>query len=295
MEGYHKPVLVMEVLNYLRVEKGFWYIDATLGDGGITVEILRRGGKVVGVDVDPQAILRAEERLKTSGFGNDDFRLILGNFRELKTLILQTDIKEQDFKGIIFDLGVSSLQLETSERGFSFLRSGPLDMRMDPTLGVTALDLIKVLTRKELYEIFSQMGEEKLARRIADAAYSARQVIKTTGDLANLIRDVYRRSAIKKSRIDPATKVFQALRIIVNDELKSLKEGLLQAREVIKNGRILVISFHSLEDRIVKDTFGRWDDQGLGRILTEQPITVSESEVEKNPRSRSARLRVFEI
>lgn len=304
MEGYHEPVLLGKVLEYLRVKRDRWYLDCTLGDGGHSLEILRSGGFVYGVDVDPEALKRAEERFKDSGFGKDQFRLVQGNFRDLKNLILtqteQTELKlagaKSNLAGAVFDLGVSSLQLMDPERGFSFSKSGPLDMRMDPNLGIKALDLVNNLSRKEIYELLSKMGEEKYSWRLADAFAFARKVraISSTTELASLIEKVVGRS--RPVRIHPATRVFQALRIAVNDELNALKEGLGEVKDLIQNyGVICVISFHSLEDRIVKFTFREWEENGLGKILTKKPVVPSEDEIQTNPRSRSAKLRSFEI
>ncbi|MBI2040278.1 16S rRNA (cytosine(1402)-N(4))-methyltransferase RsmH [Candidatus Microgenomates bacterium] len=307
MAGYHRPVLLREVIEALKVEAGGWYLDCTLGDGGHSIEILKKGGNVIGLDVDPQALARARVRLgKLGGLGR--FILLRGNFRELKNLLgkphvakamwgKQTEPEGLRFEGVLFDLGVSSLQLETPERGFSFSKIGLLDMRMDPTLGVRALDLIKAGGRKELDELFKNLGEEKYSRAISDAVVRAREVggIKTTGDLAELVMNVYRRAGVRTWRIHPATKVFQALRIAVNDELNGLKEGLNQVIDLIENnGHILVISYHSLEDRIVKNTFRKWENEGFGQVLTKKPTTPSDEEVTNNPRSRSAKMRVFE-
>lgn len=296
MEGYHEPVLLGKVLEYLRVKRDRWYLDCTLGDGGHSLEILRSGGFVYGVDVDPEALKRAEERFKDSGLRKDQFRLVQGNFRDLKNLIQQTGLENQKFAGAIFDLGVSSLQLMDPERGFSFSKSGPLDMRMDPDLGIKALDLVNNLSRKEIYELLSKMGEEKYSWRLADAIAFARKVraISSTTELASLIEKVVGRS--RSVRIHPATRVFQALRIAVNDELNALKVGLGEVKDLIQNyGVICVISFHSLEDRIVKFTFREWEENGPGKILTKKPVVPSEDEIQSNPKSRSAKMRVFRI
>ena len=311
MEEYHKPVLLQKVLEALRVENGKWYVDATLGDGGHSLAILKLGGNVAGIDVDSEALKRTEERFgrlgKLERFGK--FRLIQGNFRHLKSLIQKADVADKGIKCVLFDLGVSSLQLESAERGFSFSKDAPLDMRMDPSLAVTAADLLKVIKKGELSELFSNLGEEKFSRAISDTLVSAREVevkseklkvksfeiIKTTKQLANLVEDVYRKHGIKKWRIHPATRVFQALRIVVNDELNALREALPQALDILsKDGRIVVISFHSLEDRIVKNTFKDWEKQGLGMVVTKKPIPPSYDEVMRNKRSRSAKMRVFE-
>lgn len=291
MEGYHRSVLLKKVIEALNIRDA-WYLDCTVGDGGHAVEVISRGGKIIGIDVDPQALKRVQKRFEGLGIGSDKFRLIQGNFRNVENLV-QTDTP---LAGAIFDFGVSSLQLENPERGFSFKGQGPLDMRMDPTLGVRALDLIKILSRKELHELFSNLGEEKYSGRLAEALVSARQLkpIETTQDLADvIIRTVGGKKS--KERIHPATRVFQALRIAVNDELGAVAEGLEQVIKLItEKGRVVVISFHSLEDRIVKVTFKDWEAKGLGEILTHKPVTPTEEEITKNPRSRSAKMRVFE-
>ncbi len=293
MEGYHKSVLLREVLEALKVKKGKWYLDLTLGDGGYVLEILKLGGNVVGVDVDPQALERAKKRLGDAGYySKQNCILIQGNFRDINKIIKQTDIKESKFAGAIFDLGVSSLQLESPERGFSFLKDGPLDMRMDPNLSVKALDLVNGLHKGELYELFNKLGEDKNSRSLADALVRARALkpITTTGELAEIVE----RSVGRRGQIHPATQIFQALRIAVNDELNALKEALEEVKELLeKNGIILVISFHSLEDRIVKFSFKSWDLSGFGKVLTKKPILPSNLETMENPRSRSAKMRVF--
>lgn len=314
MVGYHEPVLLKGVIDALEVGAGSWYIDATLGDGGHSLEILKLDGNVVGIDVDPKALERVRERFNLEKISQDRYTLVRGNFRELNNLISQAEPGKR-FKGVLFDLGVSSLQLEDPERGFSFGKEGPLDMRMDPSLIVSAADLIKVLRKDELDELFSKLGEEKRSRSMASAMDSARQIrterssnlafrlrrnvggrlqgtgISTTVQLAQIIEKA---AGGRRDKIHPATKVFQALRIAVNDELNALREVLPQALKLIeKNGHVLVISFHSLEDRIVKNTFNEWEDRTLGRVVTKKPMVPSEEEIDENPRSRSAKLRVF--
>ncbi len=301
MEGYHKSVLLREVIENLKVKKGKWYLDCTLGDGGYSLEILKLGGRVLGIDVDPQALDRTKQRLGELGY-LENIRFVQGNFRDIENLIeTQAELADQkvgakhSLAGVVFDLGVSSLQLETPERGFSFGKEGPLDMRMDPSLGIKAWDLVNNLSRKELYELFKTLGEEKYSWNLAGAVELARQVkpFSTTIELANLAKRVVKD---KKGDIHPATRMFQALRMATNDELGALKEGLDKIKEnVEKNGCIIVISFHSLEDRIVKLAFREWEHQGLGKILTEKPVVPQEGEIRDNPRSRSAKLRVFEI
>lgn len=303
MEGYHRSVLFKEVIEALKVEKGSWYLDCTLGDGGYSLEILKLGGNVVGIDVDPQALKRAEKRFRDSKIEENRFRLIQGNFRDINNLISQADTERSKFAGAVFDLGVSSLQLMSPERGFSFNKEGPLDMRMDPSLGIQALDLVNNLSRKELYEIFEKYGEEKYSWALAGALVLAREMtgnglqrigISSTTELAKVIERAA--GGRKKGQIHPATKVFQALRIVVNDELGALEEGLDCVKDLIeKNGNIIIISFHSLEDRIVKFSFRNWEEKGFGKIVTEKPLVPTEEEIENNARSRSAKMRVFEI
>lgn len=295
MEGYHRSVLLREALGALEVKAGKSYLDCTLGDGGHALEILKLGGQVVGIDVDPQALERAKKRLGDLGYLGRVV-LIQGNFRDLKNLIqMQMDTDRLKFAGAIFDLGVSSLQLLSPERGFSFGKAGPLDMRMDPSLQIKAWDLVNNLSRKELYELFKNLGEEKYSWGLAAALERARQIkpLTTTKELAEITERVVR---IGKGRIHPATRVFQALRIAVNDELGALEEGLDQTKDLIeKTGCIVVISFHSLEDRIVKLSFKDWEKRGFGEVLTKKPVVPTEEEIKHNPRSRSAKMRVFKI
>ena len=286
MEGYHKSVLLGEVLQNIGDLDDGWFLDCTLGDGGHSLEVLRRGGRIVGLDVDPQALERTRHRFESEGISKDRYKLVQGNFRDLKNLV------SNKFKAILFDLGVSSWQLESPERGFSFSKNGPLDMRMDPTLGVTALDLIKASKKGELYELFVRLGEEKHSKRLSDIVVSSSGVINTTTDLAKLVE----RAVGRGGKIHPATRIFQALRMAVNDELNALTEGLDGAVEALeRGGKVLVISFHSLEDRVVKNTFKKWVKEGKGRILTKKPITPSKEEIDENSRSRSAKLRVFKV
>lgn len=286
--NFHTPVLVDEVIDYLNIQKGCWYIDATLGGGGHTCLILEKGGKVLGIDQDPQAILEVAKKFNQA---IAEKRLILnqGNFANIKKIV-----NDETISGVLFDLGVSSYQL-SSLRGFSFSKDAPLDMRMDPKIGVQAADLINGLYEGELADLFGRLGEEKFAKKVAGKIVEERKLrkIETTKQLADLIISVKHRRVHDK--IHPATQVFQALRIAVNDELNNLKIALPQALNVLgKEGRLLVISFHSLEDRIVKNFFRVMEDKGMVKILTKKPITPSENEILSNPRSRSAKLRAVE-
>ncbi len=279
MSNFHKPVLLKETIEGLRIENGRKYIDATLGGGGHSFEILKLGGAVLGIDVDKDAL----EFVKR--FKPENLTLARGNFRDIDKIALLNNFDK--VAGIIFDLGVSSHQIDDPARGFSFQNEGPLDMRMDQELGVRALDLIKILTKGELNEIFTKFGEEIRAWEISDAIVRARSVkpIETTKDLAKI---VFAKSGQSK-------KIFQALRIIVNDELNAVAEALPKALKLLgESKRLCVISFHSLEDRIVKKKFLEFEEKNMGRIITDKPIIPTAEEIEKNSRSRSAKLRIFE-
>lgn len=280
MSNFHKSVLLKETIDALRVEKGNRYIDATLGGGGHATEILRLGGIVLGIDVDKEAIEHIEENKKP-----ENLTLARGNFRDIDKIAPEHNFGK--VAGIIFDLGVSSHQIDSVARGFSFQNDGPLDMRMDQELGVRALDLIKILTKGELYEIFTKFGEENRAWEISGAIVSARRMrpIVTTADLAKIVFETAGQSK----------RVFQALRIVVNDELNSIMDALPKAIELLEqNGRLCVISFHSLEDRIVKRKFIEFAEKNMGKIITEKPIVPSAQEIEGNKRAKSAKLRIFE-
>ncbi len=288
MDEYHIPVFEQEVTRFLDVQRGNRYIDATLGGGGHSFEILKRGGSVLGIDVDDEAIAFVKKKFSI----NERLTLVRGNFKDIAEIARLHGFT--NVSGVLFDLGVSSYQLDTQDRGFSFKNSGPLDMRMDKSLSVTAEDLVNGLTKEELYELFSKYGEEDFAFAISKSIVGARSIkpITTTGELAAIIA----KSVHGGNRdIHPATRAFQALRIVVNDELHSLKTALPQALTILgKKGRIVVISFHSLEDRIVKQAFRKFAKENKGNILTDKPIVPSESEQIANRRSRSAKLRVFE-
>lgn len=291
MDGYHKSVLVKEILGYLKVKKDKWYLDCTLGDGGHSLEILRLGGKVVGLDQDPQALARARARLLGEGVVRNQFKLVEANFGDLGQVLEQEGVNF-NFFGVVFDLGVSSLQFEDQNRGFSFLKEAELDMRMSPNLSVRASDLVNGLNQGELIQVLEKFGEEPefLAKKIAAEIIKSRP-IQTTSQLRMVVERVKRRS----DGIHPATLTFQALRIAVNDELSQLENGLPKALEVLETGsRLEVISFHSLEDRIIKNLFKSWENGGKGQIITDKPVMASEEEVKQNNRARSAKLRVFQ-
>ncbi len=279
---YHTPVLLEEVVALLQPRGGALYVDATVGGGGHAEAILRAAapdGRLIGLDWDEEALAASRERLKEWGAR---VRLVRANFAELDEALMNEGVTTVD--GIVFDLGVSSRQFDEPSRGFSFLREGPLDMRMDRSTGRTAAEVVNTASEKELADIFFRFGEERRARAIARRIVAARP-IETTTQLAGLIGP-------RRGAIHPATRVFQALRIYVNNELENLKRGLTAATRVLKpGGRIAVISFHSLEDRIVKRHFRETPSL---RVITRKPVRPTEQEIERNPRARSAKLRVAE-
>lgn len=289
----HEPVLVEEVLRLIHPEQGQVVVDATLGSGGHAVEILKRIGKqgrLIGIDQDPEAIERAKKNLRE--FPRVDF--VQENFSKLSAILKCLNIETID--AVIIDTGVSTEQLEEPGRGFSFLKEGPLDMRMDPTRPLRAWDLIHGLSQEELGRIFLTYGEERWARRIAGAI--CRERIRGPIETTTKLAEVVKRAVPMRFHFGPrhpATRVFQALRIAVNEELAVLEEGLPQALAALRpGGRLAVIAFHSLEERIVKRMFREWAARQQVRILTRKPLTPSPEEVQRNPRARSAKLRAVE-
>lgn len=287
MTGFeHTPVLLDEVLEHLDPTTGCVYADVTLGGGGHAKAILERSapdGRLIGTDRDPSALEAASAML--SGFG-DRVTLRKARIGELADVLASLEIENVD--GVLADLGVSSVQLDRAERGFSFAKDGPIDMRMDPTEGETALELIGRSDAEQLANVIYRYGEEHRSRKIARSLRRAYEEgeLETTGDLQHAVR---RAIGGRRGRIDPATKTFQALRIAVNDELGELEALLEQAPEVLRIGGVVaVISFHSLEDRMVKHAFR--DSERLSP-LTKRPIIASDRERENNPRARSAKLR----
>jgi 16S rRNA (cytosine1402-N4)-methyltransferase len=299
MSEYHKPVLLEEVIRGLQVKQGGRYIDGTLGGGGHTVEILALRASVLGIDVDQDALSYVQKRSKELGQKiTENLTVIRGNFKDIDRIA-----KEEGFdqvNGILLDLGVSSFQLDKAEKGFSFLREGPLDMRMDQTLEVRAADLVNGLNRTELEEVFRKFGEERNAKKIAQTITIERQFkkIQTTIDLVSIIEKAYgvtNEILSPKRRGEISMRVFQALRIAVNDELGVLRDVLPKALVLVKpQGRLVVITFHSLEDRIVKQAFLDFERKKLGRVITKKPLVATEQEMKENSRSRSAKLRIFE-
>jgi 16S rRNA (cytosine1402-N4)-methyltransferase len=292
MDKIHIPVLLDESIEALNVKPNGFYIDCTLGDGGHSNKILSQlssQGLLLSIDQDQNAIDFVKSYYEIS----DNWIIKKGNFANIKTIVKGLEA-EKEVNGVLMDIGLSSRQLEQSEgRGFSYQeKDEPLDMRMDQELGVTALDLLKVLEVHELTKLFKVYGEERFAKPIAKAIKEDISEINTVGDLTSLIYNVV---PVAQSNKNPSRRVFQALRIAVNDELNSLKEGLDNAFEILTTGgRIVVISFHSLEDRIVKECFNEKEESKQGKLVNEKPITATEEEIDRNPRSSSAKLRVLE-
>ena len=294
--GSHEPVLVDEILFWLQCKPGGVYVDCTLGYAGLATRILDHtapDGILVGIDRDAAALAESRARLHDV---MARVRLKHGNFSELKAMVAETGLLRVD--GVIFDLGVSSPQLDRPERGFSFREDGPLDMRMDQREGRTAADLIRDLPETELADVIYQLGEERYSRRIARAIVQARVqgAIETTRELAAVVERAVPAS-YRHGRIHCATRTFQALRIAVNRELDVLEPALRDAVDILSpGGRLCAVSFHSLEDRIVKHTFRALANgpEASVRVLTKKPVIASEAERDHNPRSRSAKLRVVE-
>lgn len=286
----HRPVLVRETLDLLVTKPDGVYVDGTVGAGGHAGEILKRlgaGGRLLGIDRDSDILERARERLA------GDARAVLhrGTFEDVGTALEVLGAPQVD--GILADLGVSSLQLDRGERGFSFSKDAPLDMRMDPTGGPTAAEYLAGAPEKDLERVLREYGEERFARRIARRIVEERRKhpVETTAELAALVS----RAVPRSGRIHPATRTFQALRIAVNGELDRLDAFLERAPAALApGGRIAVISYHSLEDRRVKRAFLEGEKSGVLRRLTKKPVTPTEAEIRENPRARSAKLRVAE-
>lgn len=285
----HKPVMLKEVLEWLRPRPGQVVLDCTVGVGGHAAAILKElvpGGLLIGVDKDEEALNMAKRFLAPYA---KNVRLFHSDYRDVESVLDEAGVDKVD--GILLDLGASSLQLDSPERGFSFRQGGPLDMRMDRSEKVTAASLLEKLSEKELADIFWKFGEERWSRRIARAV-KREFPIETTAQLASLIERVV---PGRRGRIHPATRVLQALRIAVNRELESLEAFLGKCYRFQRTGgRTAAISFQSLEDRIVKHAFLGGSRAGVYRILTKKPIRPSREEVQKNIRSRSAKLRAVE-
>jgi 16S rRNA (cytosine1402-N4)-methyltransferase len=304
-EAGHVPVLLQEAIDFLAVRRGGIYIDATVGLGGHSYEIARRlgaQGHLIGLDKDPAALEIARRKLLVSRSSlvvgeQPDWPVITLLHRSFAALADDRRPTTEVIDGILADLGVSSLQLDDAARGFSFQADGPLDMRMDPHSERTAEQVVNHLDERELADVIYEFGEERRSRRIARAIVRSRP-IRSTAHLAEVISAAARPMKLgqnKYDRIHPATRTFQALRIFVNRELDDLRALLGAAPQILKpGGRMVVISFHSLEDRIVKDAFRDGVSRGFYRLLTKKPVTASKEESDRNPRARSAKLRAAE-
>jgi 16S rRNA (cytosine1402-N4)-methyltransferase len=307
MNFHHIPVLLNEVIAYLNLGPNGTYVDCTLGGGGHTEKIIEKilpGGRVIGIDQDPNALAAASERLSEYGA---NILFVHSNFYSLKEAIAELGIEEVD--GVLFDLGVSSHQLDEGERGFSYMQDAPLDMRMNPQDKVTAEKLVNEFDERQLTKIIKDYGEERWAKRIAQFIVDHRKVqpIHTTGELVDIIKKAIPAGA-RKDGPHPAKRTFQALRIAVNDELNRFALALKDSVDILKpGGRVCVISFHSLEDRITKEIFRelarscicppelpvcRCDKQKVVDIITGKPVLPGAEELSLNPRARSAKLRV---
>lgn len=309
-EVKHKSVLLQEIIQYLKPERGQVFIDATIGFGGHAEALLEKispSGKLLGLDQDSEALDWLGANLMPK---HPNLLLKKANFSEIELVAGESGV--QNANGILADIGVSSVQLDKTERGFSFKGNGPLDMRMDKTRDLTAEKVVNTYSETDLTDIFSKYGEERLSKTISReiVAKRAKKPFKTTLELASLIEGIYGKYGLKSAKIHPATRVFQALRIEVNDELGSLQKFLPQALDLLApQGRLAVISFHSLEDRIVKDFFQKeakgcicpseypvckCEHEKRLKIITKKPVLANEREITNNPRARSAKLRVIE-
>jgi 16S rRNA (cytosine1402-N4)-methyltransferase len=295
--GGHVPVLLKEAIDFLAIRRGGTYLDATVGLGGHSYEIAKRLGRpghLIGLDKDPAALEIARQRLGGAGVSPAS-----GEWPEIILLHRSfADIAQgqapSSVDGILADLGMSSLQLNDAARGFSFQAEGPLDMRMNPQDERTAEQVVNHLDERELADVIYEFGEERRSRRIARAIVRSRP-IRTTAQLADVVSAAARPMNQAERRIHPATRTFQALRIFVNHELDDLRELLHIAPQLLQpGGRLVMISFHSLEDRIVKDAFREGAKQGQYRVLTKKPVTAGVEEESRNPRARSAKLRAAE-
>ena len=290
----HKPVMAEEAIRFLQLEDGNKVVDATIGCGGHSELILNKiqpNGLLIGIDRDKDTLEFAKNRLNSF---SDIVKLKHANFKDIDKILLDESIEKID--AALFDLGISSYQLDKADRGFSFNQDGALDMRMDASSGVSAYDIVNKARREDLEKIIQEFGEEKYFRRITGFIIDRRKnkLIESTKELASIIEDAVGRF-YRKQKIHPATRTFQALRIAVNKELESIKEALSKVIGFLKpEGRLCVISFHSLEDRIVKRTFREFKQEKKGEIITKKPVIPQEREVKENPRARSAKLRIFQ-
>ncbi len=304
MEFKHEPIMLNECIENLNINSNGIYVDGTIGGAGHSSQIVSRltkNGLLIGIDRDQEALEASKKRLKNF----DNVKYVWGRYENIKEHIKNLGIDSVD--GILLDLGISSYQIDEPTRGFSYTKNAELDMRMDKEQDLTAMDVINTYSEEELEKIFHEYGEEKYSKKIANKIVNARKnnKIKTTYELDDIIRSV-----VAKDTVDSLKRIFQALRIEVNGELKELEKTIVDSVDLLKeNGRICVITFHSLEDRIIKNAFIELQGvckcpkdfpkcvcnyKSYGKIITKKPIVPSEEEQKNNPRSKSAKLRVFE-
>ncbi len=295
----HIPVLLKEVLESLNLSKGKFIVDGTIDGGGHAREIISKimpGGSFLGIDLDIDLLEKIKESFMKDFSGHKcDIRVEWGNYKDLDYILEQNHLGKPD--GILLDLGFSSFHLDDSGRGFTFQKDERLDMRYDMTSGISAAEAVNSTDERVLADMIWKFGEERFSRQIAKAIAQSRRKnrIETTSQLAEVVAGAVP-AFYRKGRINPATKTFQALRIYVNDELRNLSEFLQKVPTLVaKGGIVSIISFHSLEDRIVKNAFADFKKEGLAKIITKKPITASREEVARNPKSRSAKLRVLEF
>lgn len=293
----HKTVLLHQAIDGLDIKNGDIFVDGTLGGGGHSEEVAKRFGDsvvMIGIDLDPEAISRATARLSSL---NSNVKYLQGSFRNIDTLLNSVGVTKVN--KILLDIGLSSNQFEDSGRGFSFQKDEPLIMSFKKELkpeDLTAKEIVNTWELENIATILSAYGEEQFSWKIAKAIVARREIkpIETTTDLVEIIK-IATPKWYHHKKIHPATKTFQALRITVNDEIESLKDGVIKGFELLeKDGRLAVISFHSIEDRIVKNFYKEKVDEGVGKILTKKPIIPTETEIKENPRSRSAKLRIIQ-
>ncbi|MFC1594005.1 16S rRNA (cytosine(1402)-N(4))-methyltransferase RsmH [Candidatus Omnitrophota bacterium] len=292
-QAIHIPVMYREVIEHLNLRPGCTIVDGTVGTGGHAEELLKKmsTGRLIGIDKDTDSLSIAQERLKQY---EGHFQLMKGDFRDVDHVMSECGVEKVD--GMIFDLGISSYQLGDSQRGFSFMREGPLDMRMDKASYISAYDLINSLSENELSGILRTFGQERWSNRIAKYLVRERSAspISSTRQLSDIVSRAvpHHRNA---SKIHPATRTFMAFRIAVNRELEALELALDKSIQMLKkSGRIVVISFHSLEDKIVKEKFRMFSKEKILRLITKKPLRATQEEIHENARSRSAKMRVAE-
>lgn len=293
----HIPVLLKETIEILDPKPGEFFIDGTVGSGGHSTEIIKRispNGIFLGIDWDKKAVEKSEIELKAISYKLKSFLLVHGNYADLPKILKKQKLPKAD--GLFLDLGYSSTQIDSSGRGFSFMKNEPLNMRYDNKNTETAGEIVNQFSEKDLADIIFKYGEERFSRQIAKKIVEERKKkrILTTFDLVEIIKKAVPKS-YERGRIHPATRTFQALRIYANNELENLKNLLKNIDKIVEKGKVAIISFHSLEDRIVKNCFRNMAKEGNAKILIKKLITPTYEEIKQNPRSRSAKLRAIQL